>query len=173
MSNDPAPSVAAHPSTPAAPTQMSDTQPRAAAANPFAEPRTAELPARVPGGLAPPDTPPAVDDGTTQVSGTESWFERNIVRIFAGAFAVFIALGFIFTATRHGLEGWEITDFLMILGLVGGLVLLAVYAVPGGKEPGPSEAERRFYELADPRRALTPEDLRAPAPERTEARDRG
>lgn len=171
MSNDPDPAVPAHPSTPATPTRMSDTQPRAAGANPFAEPRTAELPARAPGNPPAPDAQRAMDHGAP--GNPESIFERYIVRILAAAFAVFIAAGFIFTAMRHGLEGWETMDFVMIAMLVGGLVMLAVYVGPSSKEPALTAAQRRFYELADPTRPLTPEDLRARAPERTEPRDRG
>lgn len=90
---------------------------------------------------------------------TESKFERNSIRFLAGGFAFFIALAAITTAMRYGVEGWDLSNVVLVLGIFLVLVLVAVYGLPRDEPSVISESERRFHELADPTRPLTTGDV--------------
>jgi hypothetical protein len=104
---------------------------------------------------------PAAGDGLPHSVGAPSAFERNSIRFLSGGFAVFIALCVIRSIRYDGVSGWSVWDALGVLMLEGMLVAIAVAGLPRDEEDDPAfqSSLRRFHELADPARHLTPEDF--------------
>jgi hypothetical protein len=89
----------------------------------------------------------------------EPAFERNALRVLAAGFAVFIVLTAIKVASVSSVATWRPGSVVSLLAVLAVLIAMAIKGLP--RDDGAEiETSPRFYELADPTRPLTDEDMR-------------